>query len=96
MLRGTRRVFLPWVKKIFLIVSKSLLITRNTNDDILVRLRPGTIENEIFESRAHLHRLCHPPQQLDCMDVVYIEYDRFNYLSNSGFPSFTNKSFAFH
>ena len=40
LLRGTRRVFLPWVKKIFLIVSKSLLITRNANDDILVRLRP--------------------------------------------------------
>ena len=50
------------------------------------------MENEIFESRAHLHRLCHPPQQLDCMDVVYIEYDRFNYLSNSGFPSRINLS----
>ena len=37
-----------------------------------------TIENEIFESCAHLHRLCHPSQQMDCMDVVYVEYDRFN------------------
>ena len=55
-----------------------------------------TIENGIFESPAHLHRLCLPPQQIDCMDVVYIEYDRFNHLSNSGFPSFTNKSFAFY
>ena len=24
-----------------------------------------TIENEIFESRAHLHTLCHQPQQID-------------------------------
>ena len=91
------------IKIIFPIVSKSLFITRNANNVILVRfLRKKiysgyiTIDNGIFESPAHLHRLCLPPQQIHGMVVVYIEYDRFNDLNNSGFPSFTNKSFAFY